>query len=416
MTQSQRLIAAGFLVLAVGVFSAVRIAKSSLRLWDFNMYAAAADAWLQGQNPYDETELKARWNNTTGKMNLSAQRSIAPATTLVVISPFTLLPLQVAFVLWTILSVSLIVTAIFTLWRFCGWTRHDPGAWIMLACVLASGPFILGISVGQPSLPAVALIIFAARFILRGRERTAGILLALATALKLQLGAPIILYYLIRRRWRAALWSGAMFSLLTLIALTRLQAAGVVWADDWLINIQQSSTAGGPNDVTPPNKTRDHLLNLQLPFYAIAQNRAAASALAWVVTAVLIAVLALRRKRTDNLLELSIVLILMLLPVYHRYYDAIVLMVALAWSLRFDAKLPLLLMIPFLLPVGWAMNLIARGYVSDAVLSSRLWNIIVMSEQSWMMLTISIVLLYAQLKSAKGDTSVAPTGAAVSVR
>jgi hypothetical protein len=163
MTQSQRLIAAGMLVLAAGVFSAVRIAKSSLRLWDLNMYAAAADAWLDGRNPYDETALKQGWNDATGKMNLSAQRSIAPPTTLVVISPFTLLPLQAAFIAWTILSVSLIITAVITLWRYCGWTWHEPRAWILLACVLACGPFIIGISVGQPSLPAVALIIFAAR-------------------------------------------------------------------------------------------------------------------------------------------------------------------------------------------------------------------------------------------------------------
>jgi hypothetical protein len=222
--------------------------------------------------------------------------------------------------------------------------------------------------------------------------------------LKLQLGAPIILYYLLRRRWRAAVWSAAMFSLLTLISMTRLQAAGVVWAGDWLTNIQQSSTAGGPNDFTPPNNTRDHLLNLQLPFYAITESRAIANALAWSVTALLVAALVALRSRDDELLQLAIVLILVLLPIYHRYYDAIVLIVALTWSLHTRAKLPLLLMLPFLLPVGWAMNLIARGYVSGDLLSSRLWNVLVMSQQAWMLLFIAIALLVvAGSRAAGGD-------------
>src|SRR5688572_15412585 len=185
MTRSQRLAAAGLLVLAVGVFSAVRIAKSSLRLWDFNIYAAAADAWVNGRNPYDERELQARWNDQTGKMDLGAQRSIAPPTALVLIAPFAALPLRAAFGLWTLISIALIVTAVMALWRICGWNWREPRALVLLAGVIGSGPVILGISVGQLSVPAIACIVLAADCLLRNKQRSAGVLLAAAAALKI---------------------------------------------------------------------------------------------------------------------------------------------------------------------------------------------------------------------------------------
>ena len=394
MTRAQRLAAAGLLVLAVGVFSAGRVAKSNLRLWDFNIYAAAAQAWAEGGNPYDERELHARWNDAWNKMNLGAQRSIAPPTTLVLIAPLAVLPLRMAFVVWTLISVALIVAAVVALWRMCGWTWRDPNALMLLACAIGSGPLILGISVGQPSIPAAACIVLAASCLLRGQETRAGILLAVATALKLQLGAPVILYYLLCGRWRTTVWAAAIFALIGTIALVRLQAAGGVWVDDWIANMRDSSTAGGRNDFTLANQTRDHLLNLQLPFYAITGNRMAANAMAWGITAILLALYLPRLHRGDHLLHLGFILTVMLLPIYHRYYDAIVLMVALAWALRQRAPVPLLLLIPFLPPVGWAMNLVTRGYVSQSVLTAKWWNAGMMSLQSWVLLILAIVLLW----------------------
>jgi len=382
MTRSQRLAAAGLLVFAVGVFSAVRIAKSSLRLWDFNIYLAASRAWVEGQNPYDEAALRAQWNDAAGMMDLGAQRSIAPPTALVVIAPLAVLPIKVAFVAWMVLSAGLVAGAGVALWTACGWTWRDPRALVMLAGVIGSGPFILGMSVGQPSVPAIACMVIGACQILRGRDRTAGALFALATLLKLQLGAPLILYYLLRGNWRTATWAVAICSLVSTIALVRLQEARVDWVKDWASNVRQSSTAGGRNDFTFENKTRDHLLNLQLPFYALGQDRFHANLSAWASAALFVIAYVLYfcfgardRSAWEHLLHLGYVLIVMLLPVYHRYYDALVLMVTLAWALRaldehhyrWYGQLTLVLLVPFLLPVGWAMNLLAHGYVPASV-------------------------------------------------
>ncbi len=402
MTRAQRLAAAGLLVLAVGVFSAARVAKSSLALWDFNIYAAAANAWVEGRNPYDESELQTRWNVATGKMDLGAQRSIAPPTTLVLVAPLAMLPLRMAFLVWTLMSVGLIVTAVIALWRMCGWRWREPRALVLLACVIGSGPFILGISVGQPSIPAAACIVLGAACSTLGQEKRAGVLLALATALKLQLGAPVIAYFLLRGRWRTATVAIASFALIGTIALVRLQAVGVVWVDDWIANFRDSATAGGRNDFVLENKTRDHLLNVQLPFYAMTGSRSAANGLAWAVTGFLIAAYVprcWRRRgddtRLDELLHVGFIATVMLLPLYHRYYDGIVLMVVLSWALRRMDWSLLLLLTPFLLPVGWAMNLVKREIVPASVGATRWWNALVMTEQSWVLLGLAIVLLRA---------------------
>jgi hypothetical protein len=58
------------------------------------------------------------------------------------------------------------------------------------------------------------------------------------------------------------------FAAITLVSIARLQLAGVAWMTDWLANVRHSTGPGGLNDFAA-GVAMDHLLNLQLPLYAI---------------------------------------------------------------------------------------------------------------------------------------------------
>jgi hypothetical protein len=284
---------------------------------------------------------------------------------------------------------------------------------LLPAWMLAMGPIQSGISAGQPAMAAVALIVLCIWFNSRGSTAVAGILLGLAMAFKLQLAAPFVVYFFFIRRWRVGTISVFAFGLIAAIALLRLQAANVVWLGDWIENIRRASTNGGPNDFTTANPNRDHLLNLQLPMFAIFGTRLVANLIAAAVTMVLLAVYAIWLARADKrhgTLALIPLAAITLLPVYHRYYDATLLVIPLAWAMSRHrtaaGRLVLVLLLPFFLPVGWATNLLRRGYLSGNVTHHLWWNASVISLQSWIILMLSIILVVIQHRCSDGGKKV----------
>lgn len=105
----------------------------------------------------------------------------------------------------------------------------------------------------------------------------------------------------------------------------------------------------------------------------------------------------------DQLLELSTIAVISLLPVYHRFYDASLLIFPLAWSfaalsgpLRTFAKLSILLTLPFLLPGGSALEQLQQHtHHFTALQHSYLWTATVMPHQAWCLLFLSLLLLQA---------------------
>jgi len=365
--------------------------------WDYAIYSAAARAWAHGQNPYDEQMLYAQWRQQAHAptTDISWLQSIVPPTTLLLISPIALVPGE--FAIWFALNcaaLGAIVLATAMLMHIA----DARAALVFAAWCLLAGPVQSGISAGQPAIIATALIVLAMLFEQKRNWLASGVLLGFAIGLKMQLAAPFLLYLLYRKSWRAAAVAITVFLIIGAAALLRLQLAGVAWLSDWLQNIHRSATNGGPNDFLTANPTRDHLLNLQLPLYAILRSRALANAGAAIIVALLI-VWYLFRRKSESLDSLAPVAAITLLPIYHRYYDGTLLVIPMAWALinwrRRDGKILLALLAFFLLPVGWATNLLHRGYLPATVAQHAWWNVLVMSLQSWILLAIAVVLIAA---------------------
>jgi hypothetical protein len=161
------------------------------------------------------------------------------------------------------------------------------------------------------------------------------------------------------------------------------------------------------SDFTERNPIRFSLINLQVHFYALLRHSALANTLAFAVSAILFGiwlVVMLRRgsKNNDALLTLSTLAVLSLFPVYHRFYDAFLLIFPLCWSLREIsgarnkfAWWAFLLMLPFLVPGGSALEqLQASGKIPRAIVDSWWWTAIVMPHQIWFLLFLSLLLLW----------------------
>jgi hypothetical protein len=118
------------------------------------------------------------------------------------------------------------------------------------------------------------------------------------------------------------------------------------------------------------------------------------------------------------LLALSALAVIALLPVYHRFYDASVLVFPLAWSLtdlsgriRWLGNTTFCLLLPFLVPGGTVLEQMQlRGYVSAAVRDSWWWNATVMPHQVWLLVILTVVLLEAMRRAADDGVLISPPG------
>jgi hypothetical protein len=244
--------------------------------------------------------------------------------------------------------------------------------------------------------------IWAAR---QRHDLAAGILFGVACSLKPQIGAFLVLYYLVRRRWKLFVTAVATTLGLALFAALYLWLWGASWLQDYLHNARGFVTANHIDDFSSANPIRFTLINLQVPLFAITGHSSSANLLAFAMGGLLVCAWlywVARGNDSRELLSLGAISIIALLPVYHRFYDAALLVIPLCWCMTRTAGRPkaivnvaLLLMAPFLLPgTAFLQQLALHGRISEAVKNSWWWDRVVMPHETWTLLLLSLVLLY----------------------
>jgi hypothetical protein len=124
---------------------------------------------------------------------------------------------------------------------------------------------------------------------------------------------------------------------------------------------------------------------------------AAGLSLAWLM------LLPRRDQQRSALVELSALAVISLLPIYHRVYDAGVLLLPLCWIIvDFDARtvwhrrIALLLLLPFFVPgVTFLVRQIEAGRIPEWLTGQWWWNVFVMPHQVWALTLMALVLLAA---------------------
>jgi alpha-1,2-mannosyltransferase len=214
---------------ALGVGATLAVAGDTLG-YDFRAYYAAATRVLAGQPAYDPGF------DLAGAFGLF----FYPPTFLPLALPFALLPEQAATVAWIALMLGCFVGALVAM-PVSTRTRF----WILLVAGL-SWPVVYNIKLGQ--VGPLLLLLFAVAWRWLDRPWVFGIASALGAAVKVQPGI-LLVWALLRRRWRAVL-AGAV-ALVVLVLIATVSSGFDAWTDFWGILTRVSDPVRTPQNATP---------------------------------------------------------------------------------------------------------------------------------------------------------------------
>jgi hypothetical protein len=194
---------------------------------DFRIFYVAAEAGLRYGWPsaYDVPTLRALSSSfPAGETIIDSARTYAnPPLLAWLITPLTLLPLPIAYVVWSAISLACLI------WS---WRITAPDAGFAKAALLLGGlamwPVIDALYYAQPSLLIIALVAAAWWLSARDRSVAAGVALALATALKPQVVLLVPFALLAAGRMRVFISWGATSALLGILFAIALGPGGVI--------------------------------------------------------------------------------------------------------------------------------------------------------------------------------------------
>jgi hypothetical protein len=428
----------GFLILLSGTEFIVRGPVRFAHNRDFNDFISPyiqSKAWVQGIDPYSPANLVRLWpaeaerpefldqDLTNGTLVLRRGIPTAyPLTALFVLAPMTIFPWPLAHAIWLAINLLAYAAMGFSLALLIHLRWNETRTYIFCAFLLALAPFHTGLAAGSIAIVVVAMTAVVCLAVERGQDILAGALLAIAVSLKPQIGLPFLLCFLLYRRWRLAGTAMGIIALVAVLAVLRLTIAGTPWVENYFYDNRMLFSRGSLGDFTEADPIRFGLVNLQVLLYVILHDRALANGLALAVAVIAglwwSFLLNRRSGGGQHLLALSALVVISLLPIYHRLYDASLLVFPLAWSLtdlsgrlRSLGNITFFLILPFLVPGGTVLEQIQlRGYVSAAVRGAWWWNSMVMPHQVWTLVILSVILL----EGMRRTTNDAEVGSSVS--
>jgi len=414
----------------------VRAMLTSTGFNDFLSPYIQSQAWRCGLDPYSPEVLLQLWpagashfvflRNEVANGTLVERRGIPtayPLTALVLLSPFSLIPWKAAYTAWMAFNLALFGLMVGTMVELAGLRHSEPKAILLMAATLALAPFQTGIATGNSTLAAVELGVIAVYAARQRYEMVSAVLIALSAGLKPQIGICFLFYYMIRPRMRVFVAAAALLLVVGLAGWLRLEAGHTPWWTNYRNDNRMLLESGVLGNFTEINQTRFGLINLQVALYPMLADVRRTNVLAAAIATALLAawlIIALRRRRSPDseLLELSAPAVISLLPIYHRFYDAALLVLPLVWTFvcfgrgrerarersRRFAVAGLLLMLPFLIPGGTLLEALQdRGSLPLGLTSHWWWQGLVMPHEVWLLLLLSGLLLYEMaLPGARG--------------
>ena len=324
---------------------------------DFGGVYYGAHCALRHIDPYDPVAVLQEFESEGGRFlaNPIAARESRYAVTLdvylpsalFVVIPLAVLPWAVAQNLWIFLTAALLGLAAFLMLDLGGRAAS------LLSCCLLG--FLLAncellFKVGNVAGVAISLCAIGAWCFLKRRYEFAGVLLfVIALLLKPHDSGFIWLFFLLSGRAlrKRALQALAITALLGLCSALWIPRSSPHWTAELHSNLQTASLRGSVNDPGPSGITSRGIVpivSLQSALGIFNNNPRFYNPASYLAGGILIlvwAIAVLRRpfSREGALLSLAAVSLLTLLPIYHRTYDAKLLLLtvpacALLWTAR----------------------------------------------------------------------------------
>jgi hypothetical protein len=372
----------------------------------------SAKALIQGKNPYSRESLDENWRATAKGQSLTSYTPLVyPPTSIFLFAPLAELPwLRVRQGLLLINVMSLLLTLVILGRQLAGNVWHQWALWII---GLSWGPWHTGISTANMALLVTALGTLAWGLADSKGWKWSSLALLFALLLKPQIGLLFWFYFCLRKQWRIALASSSAALLMLILSFCWLQYQSPGWFEAWRETLAIAVAPGHENDPTVANHLRNDLLNLQRLLSLFSENASVING--FILAAGIAFVLYLWRRHQQvelpppALLTISLVTASGLLPVYHRYYDASLLLLAVTWALKFldgifscAARTVFLCSLIFLVPgAAWLAWLMRRGALPTSLINHWWWETLVMPHQVWALTVIVLLLSYALHVSGK---------------
>lgn len=425
-------------VALVAIGASVFIARGVMRGLsggDFKMIHSAAVVWNEGGNPYRFDEIIAAFRAGGGDPDRTRTPenfiALYPPSTLLAAAPFGALPWPVAQKAWVVFNVLLMIPLVWMALRIAGvrgW--GEPTWWIIGICLLLS-PIHSSLKTGQTTILAGATALAGLR-LLHGRAVLAGVLLGFSAAVKPQMTAILVVLLAATGHWRAC-WSACLTGLAMLsISIGRMEIVDAAWLSQLRENLHLF-THGGHGDPTIANENWHLRMDLVMALHAFTDRRVLVQAIAWTVFFSLCggAILLDRARRAgiratagpanehtaDSLLLPSILVVATLLPAYHRFYDAILLVLPWLWIVqrarsgrldRLTLFVAAMLCLFFLPHLTVAVEMIVNPLLPESLVESRLWLGTVMSVQVWALLAAAVAMLLALRRAVSPEATTPP--------
>lgn len=305
---------------------------------DFVVPYSGAQCLRTGCDPYNIEQVKHAFAVAGGDSKDVADSwalipPVYPPSTLVELFPFSLLHYHLARLIWFLLSASAFITAIILTATF---VSPPYRGWIAVLGILlrCSHAATFGSQAGQASTIAVGLIVIALWCFLEDRFIYAGIFcLGVSMGLKPQLAGLVFFYFVLRSvSRRFALWSGG-------VAILFL-AAGILWlgstpaSQNWRRELSSqvisSQHFGAVNDPSLLNRGSADLVNAQSVGALVWEDPHSYNLFAYCMAGTLILLFAVRAAAPDAsriqlFNALAAIACIGMLPVYHRAYDLLIL-------------------------------------------------------------------------------------------
>jgi hypothetical protein len=412
------LILLSILMLADFLFRGIALAFHSGKN-DFSEPYVAAWLWRHGQNFADSALATSTAIRLTGYRDVIAP--VYPPSTLIAVAPLTFLPWGWANFCWLLLLFAAIGVSIKLLLQLGHFRRWDDRALLFAAFVLAYDPIHQAFHVGNIVLLVMPVCLAGIWLAEHRRDFAAGMVLAIATLLKPQLGIWILLYYAIQGRTRiiaGAFLPPIPFALAQLwypVPLATILAG-------YRHNYQYWYGPGGPSGFTK-GAVPFHVNNIQILLYQAWPNMRGVNLLAHGIFACALAIwmFALWRGkfRLPAPLAIAALLSLSFISLYHSVSDTSILVLALCWAIKPDnerepsnrsswnwskrdwpQKLTCGVLLLMLLP-GQSVLLRVAPHLSVAVTGAWWWRLLVARYFIWLLVALDGALLAGMLRVSR---------------
>ncbi len=369
--------------------------------------------FLASTDPYPSKNFVAEWHDAgapaTAVVAEAAQHSVYPPVTLAAFIPFALLPWLAAVYTYIAVSILLYLWLIYALACEVGESWHSSLRLGFVAMCLALAPFHSGVR--HVNLSVLAFTLCSVGLVLARDKRSslAGLILAVGFCLKPTTGFTIVLLVLCFGWRRAFAVCAATAAAITAAALIWMQHISPSWKASYADNLSYAFSPRGALAFTISGFSRYDDLNLQVPFYSLLRQAHQANLLAYGAGVVLFALWVAVFYKGRNLLQpipftwvaTGSLTLIALLPMYQRNYNATVIVFALLWAFQRTARRAAWAIIGFcavFLVPGEAI--LRRCGLAEHFAGSTLWNVFVMSQATWAVVAVLLILLYVQWKQS----------------